>query len=99
MYRVRRLCKGLPQQSHQYGAYRISTSAEKDERVTALANQLIKSKSEQEKLAEKIAADAESDGLYRLALALAKSSRLAAEDISAGSPAICFPRAKIPMTD
>ena len=35
----------------------------KDERVTALANQLIKSKSEQEKLAEKIAADAESDGL------------------------------------
>lgn len=38
----------------------------KDERVTALANQLIKSKSEQEKLAEKIAADAESDGLYRL---------------------------------
>ena len=54
----------------------------KDERVTALANQLIKSKSEQEKLAEKIAADAESDGLYRLALALAKSSRLAAEDIS-----------------
>ena len=50
--------------------------------MTALANQLIKSKSEQEKLAEKIAADAESDGLYRLALALAKSSRLAAEDIS-----------------
>ena len=47
-----------------------------------LSGILIEKKEDMICAAEKIAADAESDGLYRLALALAKSSRLAAEDIS-----------------
>lgn len=54
----------------------------KDERVVALANQLIKSKVQQEKIAERIANETELDGLSRLAAAIAKSSRLVAEDIS-----------------
>ncbi len=54
----------------------------KDDRVVALANQLIKSKTEQESIAEKIAGETELDGLARLAAAIAKSSRLVAEDVS-----------------
>lgn len=54
----------------------------KDDRVVALANQLIKSKVQQEKIAEKIANETELDGLSRLADAIARSSRLVAEDIS-----------------
>lgn len=54
----------------------------KDDSVAALANQLIRSKAEQEQIAEKIAGETELEGLSRLASAIARSSRLVAEDIS-----------------
>ena len=70
----------------------------KDERVMALANQLIKSKVQQEKIAERIANETELDGLYRLA-PLLPNPAVWWQRISVGNPDICFLRAKILMTD
>ena len=54
---------------------------EKTERVVSAARQLIKSKADAEKTALQLAASAESDGVYRLMTAVAKSSRLMNEDL------------------
>ena len=54
---------------------------EKTERVISAARPLIKSKADAEKTALQIAASAESDGVYRLMTAIAKSSRLVSEDL------------------
>ena len=53
----------------------------KTERVISAARPLIKSKADAEKTALQIAASAESDGVYRLMTAIAKSSRLVSEDL------------------
>ena len=53
----------------------------KTERVTALAYALSGSKAEQEKLALQLADAADSDGLYRLMTAVARSVRLVHEDL------------------
>ena len=49
--------------------------------VLNVLDQLSKSKTEQEKMAEQIADSTESDGLYRLMKAIAKSERIMAEDV------------------
>ena len=54
---------------------------EKTERVISAARPLIKSKADAEKTALQLAASAESDGVYRLMTAVAKSSRLMNEDL------------------
>ena len=54
---------------------------EKTERVISAARPLIKSKADAEKVALQLAASAESDGVYRLMTAVAKSSRLMNEDL------------------
>ena len=54
---------------------------EKTERVISAARPLIKSKADAEKAALQLAASAESDGVYRLMTAVAKSSRLMNEDL------------------
>ena len=54
---------------------------EKTERVISAARPLIKSKADAEKVALQLASSAESDGVYRLMTAVAKSSRLMNEDL------------------
>ncbi len=54
---------------------------EKTERVISAARPLIKSKADAEKTALQLASSAESDGVYRLMTAVAKSSRLMNEDL------------------
>ena len=54
---------------------------EKTESVISAARPLIKSKADAEKVALQLAASAESDGVYRLMTAVAKSSRLMNEDL------------------
>lgn len=54
---------------------------EKTERVISAARPLIKGKADAEKVALQLAASAESDGVYRLMTAVAKSSRLMNEDL------------------
>ena len=53
----------------------------KAEKVTAAAFALAESKARQETMARQIAENADSDGLYRLMTAMAKSIRLVNEDI------------------
>lgn len=53
----------------------------KEQHVVAAANVLAQSKAQQEQAAQQLAAATEKDGLRRLAKAIAKSSRLVAEDI------------------
>lgn len=54
----------------------------KDDAVVRLAEALLRGKARQEKTALQIMEETEDDGLYRLCKALARSSRLVAEDIS-----------------
>ena len=54
---------------------------EKAEEVIALSNMVANGKAEQEKIALQLAKEAETDGLYRLMTAIAKSARLVNEDI------------------
>ena len=54
----------------------------KDDAVVRLAETLLRGKSRQEKAALQIMEETGDDGLYRLCKALARSSRLVAEDIS-----------------
>ena len=54
----------------------------KDDAVVRLAEALLRGKARQEKAALQIMEETEDDGLYRLCKALARSSRLVAEDIS-----------------
>lgn len=61
-------CKYPPQQKKQL-------------KVLNALDQLSKSKTEQEKMAEQIADSAQSDALYRLMKAIAKSERIMAEDV------------------
>lgn len=53
----------------------------KQQNVLTVLDQLSKSKTEQEKIAEQIAASTENDGLYRLMKAIARSERIMAEDV------------------
>ena len=53
----------------------------KDDAVVRLAEALLREKTRQEKAALQIMEETEDDGLYRLCKALARSSRLVAEDI------------------
>ena len=54
----------------------------KDDAVVRLAEDLLREKTRQEKIALQIMEETEDDSLYRLCRALARSSRLVAEDIS-----------------
>ena len=54
----------------------------KDDAVVRLAEALLRGKARQEKAALQIMEETEDEGLYRLCKALARSSRLVAEDIS-----------------
>ena len=53
----------------------------KEAEVVALANALAKSKSDQERMAFRLAEEAQEDGLYRLMTAVGKSVRLVNEDL------------------
>ena len=54
----------------------------KDDDVVRLAEDLLREKTRQEKIALQIMEETEDDSLYRLCRALARSNRLVAEDIS-----------------
>lgn len=82
MHRLRSVRQGLSERGYLDGSDNASAAAEKSGDVTEAARELIRSKAEQEKAAEKIAENTELDGLYRLSKAIAKSNRLMAEDIS-----------------
>lgn len=67
----------------------------KDDAVVRLAEALLRGKTRQEKAALQIMEETEDDGLYRLCKALARSSRLVAEDINREA-GYMLPRAEIP---
>ena len=75
------LCQSLPQRCHFHGACRIPASAEEDRSGNRSSFALAEGKARQEKTALQLAETAETDGLYRLMTAFAKSVRLVNDDL------------------